>query len=357
MSLYCVRVLLPLLALLLSVPVGAQNLGHRMGGDVFKPENTLYCYEKALAELQHSPEFHYVELDIQETKDGEIVVFHDTKSLRRLVPKSPENMAVLKPLLGVKKFTEIGISDLTLAQVQGLTLAENAKIPTLQMVLDASVRWKLRKPMLIEIKSLHTDTCRAQMISLVASYRDRLKVDFLAFPAAFRSAFPDPFRWKHALKKHDFRVYTARKPKTDRFDLAGDMQASPRLQFRTVLSEADFEISKSDARSIQFPISVPAIDGSDVKLRVGIEHGYDDSGDRGVRFRVVSGAEAELLSEVSKARGWKWFELPLQSRSSLTLVVEDEDTSLSGSYPGNKGRVKVAVSFVRAEPESPKSAR
>ncbi|MEM7165572.1 MAG: glycerophosphodiester phosphodiesterase family protein [Planctomycetota bacterium] len=349
MTLIRVSALVPLLALLTFTPLTAKNLGHRMGGDVYQPENTLYCYQKALAELQDSPEFHYVELDVQETKDGAIVVFHDTKTLKRLVPKSSENMAVLEPLLRVKKFGAIRIGDLTLAQVQRLTLAKNARIPTLKMVLEASIRWKLTKPMLIEIKSLRSDACRSALLSLVVPYRSRLKVDFLAFPAAFRSSFPDPLRWKCALRKHDFRVYTALKPKTAEFDLAAGTPPPAGVRFRTVVAETDFVISQSAGRTVEFPISLPDTRGSGFKLRVGIEHGYDDTGDKGVRFRLRGEPEKDLLREFSKAKGWRWFELPLESLSDLTLVVEDEDTKLSGRHPGNRGRVKVTLSYVGEE--------
>ena len=262
----------------------AQNLGHRLGGDVFEPENTLHCYRRALRELQDDPKFHYAELDVQETRDGGLVVFHDTGSIKRLVPKSSRNRSVLRSLLKDTKFESIRIADLTVKQVQRLVLAKGARIPTLEEVLDASVRWKLEKPILIEIKSLRTDACRDRLLATVAPYRAKLAVDFLAFVDAFRASFPDPVRCKAALKKHGFKVYTAYKPKTDAHDLAkGVLPEHLELEFRTVLPETAFQIVDERARSRHYAISVPRMPGAEFRLRIGIEHGYDDSGDRGVR--------------------------------------------------------------------------
>ncbi|MCA9321233.1 MAG: hypothetical protein KDB53_10890 [Planctomycetes bacterium] len=341
--LYCA-----LLMVLAADQLAAQNLGHRMGGDVYPPENTLHCYEIALAKLQDDPDFHYVELDIQESGDGEIVVFHDTGSIHRMVPQSRHNLGVLRPNSKRTSFDEIRIRDLTLKQIQGLVLSEGAGIPTLKEVLDASVRWGLRKPMLIEIKSLRSDACRNQLLSLVAPYRKTLTIDFLAFPGAFRSSFPDQVRWKAALKRSGFKVYTARKPKTKEHDLASDVApADLELEFRTLIPETDFAIREQGTRSLRFPISVPELPGAKCRLRVGIEHGYDDTGDRSVRYRILDGTGQQLTAGSSRARGWQWFELPSYAPAGLTLLVEDEDTDLSGKHPGNAGRIKVSLTYPR----------
>ena len=75
----------------LAAPLAADNLGHRLGGDVFKPENTLHAYRQALEKLQDDGDFEYVELDVQETSDGAIAVFHDTTTIKRIVPKTPRS--------------------------------------------------------------------------------------------------------------------------------------------------------------------------------------------------------------------------------------------------------------------------
>lgn len=339
--------LLAALLLTLLLPMSAEgNLGHRLGGDVFKPENTLVCYRKALATLQDRADFHYVELDVQETRDGGIVVFHDTRSIKRLVPRSPDNLAVLRPVLKDRSFASIRIADLTTAQVLQLQLAKGARIPTLEAVLKASVAWTLRKPMLIEVKSIRTDACRRALIELVAPYRARLTVDFLAFPAAYRASFPDPLRWRVALKRHRFKVFTALKPKTAANDLARlDGAVEGGRRFRTVLAETPFQIKTADARTVRFPVALPSLKGSAFAVRVGIEHGYDDTGDRGVRFRLSNGAGEVLLNGFSRARGWQWFEVPVDPAAELTLAVEDRDTRLTGRHPGNGGRVKVNLRY------------
>lgn len=170
--------------------VTGKNLGHRMGGDIYQPENTLYCYKKLLAASHRSAHLQYVELDIQESRDGTPVVFHDSGSIARIVPATKRNRRIVGQLASQAKFNAVKISDLTVAQITNLQLANNARIPTLRDVLDASVRWRVQKPILIEIKSIRTDACRQNLIELVAAYRDRLAVNFLAFAKNFESSFP-----------------------------------------------------------------------------------------------------------------------------------------------------------------------
>jgi len=205
-----------------ALKVTQHNLGHRLGGDIFKPENTLYCFKLAMEKLVNERTFYYAELDVQETKDGKIVVFHD-HTIKRLVPETKVNLAILKKNLETTLFESLRIQDLTLDQITQLVLKNDARIPTLKAVLDASVEWKFKKKMLVEIKTFQTDPCRQDLIDLVAQYQNKLNVHFLAFENNFKKAFPDALRWKAAFKKWDFKIYTATKPKTDEFDLIRDV--------------------------------------------------------------------------------------------------------------------------------------
>ena len=68
------------------------NLGHRGGGDYFDflPENSLATLVASLHgvgdndPIQTRKEFIYLEFDVRETYDNEIVVFHDKLSCRLL---------------------------------------------------------------------------------------------------------------------------------------------------------------------------------------------------------------------------------------------------------------------------------
>ena len=322
----------------------AKNLGHRMGGDKYKPENTLYCYKKALAHLQDKNDFLYVELDIQETKDGQIVVFHDTNSIKRLVPQSRHNLKILKDILHKKKFDKIQISDLTLSQTNKLSLEKNTHIPMLEEVLKASVKWKLRKPMLIEIKSLKSDKCRNDLISLVLKFTQSLDINFMAFHANFYQSFPDSLRWKSMFKKNGFKVYTAKKPKIDEFDFTKDASESvANWNFTTLLPEEPFVINSEKTRTLPFSIKLPKKRNKNDVLRIGIYHGYDDSGDKGVNFRLLDEEENLLMADSAKSKNWQWFEVVIGKNIELILYIEDYDTKLTGRYPGNCGSVKATL--------------
>ena len=85
---------------------------HR-GGDEVKTENTLDAF-------QYSSElgFVFMETDVQATKDGHIVIFHD---------------ATLKRMAGIDKT----IKDLTLNEIQSIELINGGKIPLLSETLES----------------------------------------------------------------------------------------------------------------------------------------------------------------------------------------------------------------------------
>ena len=86
-------------------------LGHR-GASADAPENTLAAF--VLAREQGADG---IEFDVQLSKDGHIVVFHD--------------QTVERVTNGVGK-----VSDLTLAEIQSLTMADEQRIPTLDEVFE-----------------------------------------------------------------------------------------------------------------------------------------------------------------------------------------------------------------------------
>ena len=86
-------------------------IGHR-GASSVSPENTLKAFQKAI-ELKAD----YVEFDVQETRDGNLVVTHD-EDIKRITGKD-----------GL-------IKDMTLNELRKLNFGEGEKIPTLQELVE-----------------------------------------------------------------------------------------------------------------------------------------------------------------------------------------------------------------------------
>ena len=105
------------------------KIGHR-GARAYEPENTLSSFRKAV-ELGANA----VELDVRKTKDGKLVVIH--------------NSDVNKTTNG-----EGAVNELTLEQIQKLVTDKGEHIPTLDDVLD-SVGKKVK--VLVEIKEVGTE--------------------------------------------------------------------------------------------------------------------------------------------------------------------------------------------------------
>ncbi len=100
-------------------------IGHK-GASSITPENTLKAFQKAI-ELRAD----YVEFDIHVTKDGEIVIIHDSDTFNTT---------------GVKGM----IRDMTLEQIKNLDAGEGEKIPTLRELISIA---RKKMGLQIEIKS------------------------------------------------------------------------------------------------------------------------------------------------------------------------------------------------------------
>ena len=198
----------------------ARNMGHRTGADVVRhaPENSLAMLTRVLGRgpdglppLQDHRHFHYLEFDVRETADGELVVFHDS-ALRRMLPNKGRNAAVYTALLADRAFTKrTGYAAPGDFHVHGMRLDELRRfrfprapletVPTLEEYLSLAGSLGLRKPMAAEIKRLMTDGARDRLVSILGDFRRsqaRLHpglddpVAILAYPGAFRASFfPD----------------------------------------------------------------------------------------------------------------------------------------------------------------------
>ncbi|MBQ7926493.1 MAG: glycerophosphodiester phosphodiesterase [Lachnospiraceae bacterium] len=109
------------------------------------PENSLKSFEKAIAAG------YSVELDIQSTKDGVVVVFHDYN---------------LKRMCGVDAL----VADKTYEEIKDLTLLDTTEhIPTLQEALDVIDG---QVPLVVEYKGESTDTGLCDLADPILSAYD-----------------------------------------------------------------------------------------------------------------------------------------------------------------------------------------
>jgi glycerophosphoryl diester phosphodiesterase len=328
-----------LLLLLISlVALEAKNLGHRLGGDVYSHENTLTCYKKALKYLQYKKDFKYVEFDIQETKDNKIVVFHDHE-IKRIIPKNKHNRKVLKRVLKKKSFEKIQIKNLTLKEVRELSIAKNVSIPTLEEVLISSVKWRLKKPMHIEVKSLHSDKARYKLIELINKYSKNLDISIIAFRKYFYESFPFAPRWIKLFQENNIEASQIDK----HFFTKEKSFCSSYENFTTLLPESSFYINKKNGRTQEFVFVLPKGIKCQDTIKIGIYGGSDDSGDKGVTFNLSNENGKKLLSGFSNSTPWEWFTLNPKGNKKLILTIEDMDTKFTGKHPGNGGMVKVLL--------------
>lgn len=216
-----VKIMAVITVVCLSAQVGkAENCGHRAGADCGTglPENSiellqvvLQCKDKQGLVYQDRPDFRYVEIDIRETKDGELVLFHDDL-LNPTFPENVRNGHFLDKLTDSDEYLEgprlVSICDLELAQLKQLTLSSvsRVKLPTLADFLHAAKQFHLRRPLIVEMKHLHSEQAKEKMIKLLADFRDDYmcnapvvssadkpfdfpqSVNFMAFESAFSSS-------------------------------------------------------------------------------------------------------------------------------------------------------------------------
>lgn len=192
------------------------NNGHQLGGDLFAsvPGNTIEAFEIGILDHEASEDWKYSECDIRETVDNRLIVFHDWDLTN--VPNTEFNQKVLGEAVGNQP-----VNTLTLKQLQMVQLQGGHRIPTLEEVLQVAGRLKLKKPILLEIKLLHSDTARYRMIELAKQYRDEhdREIHFLAFIRNIKRSFNDPTKWLRRISDSGFRVYQVYRPKTAEYDL------------------------------------------------------------------------------------------------------------------------------------------
>jgi hypothetical protein len=237
-----------------------------------------------------------------------------------------------------KKFSTLCIEDLTAKEISKLKLEYNTHIPTLEEVLKASVKWKLKKPMRIEVKFLHSDKARYALVKSLSKYKEKLDISLIAFRKNFYESFPFSPRWIKLFQENDLNFYQIDKYE---FTESNNMNLSQKVRFLTLLPETNFFIKRAKKRVKVFSFFLPKLLHSKDSIKIGIYGGADNSGDRGVTFRVLNEKGELLYSGFSKALKWEWFNIHTLNGEELRLIIEDFDTTLKGKKAGNRGMVKV----------------
>jgi len=174
------------------------NLGHRLGeGNTTKTENTIERMKRNL-NYQVCEKFKYWEFDINETKDGSLVVYHD------------------------RNFKKYGdkrrLRDMTLAEIKH----EYPFVPSLKELLIAMKEETISKPIRIEIKRLVSSKGRDAILRLAEEFRRSVHSDvqFIAFRSHFKKSFPKDMRdyWAFEFRVREFKVLNVKNKKQDLFN-------------------------------------------------------------------------------------------------------------------------------------------
>ncbi len=161
-------------------PFYGRNIAHRglFSADQSVPENSLAAFSRA-CEAGYG-----IELDVQLTRDGQVVVFHDD---------------TLKRMCGVNK----RVNELTYDELSELSLkSTDQKIPLFSEVLETVAG---RGPLIVELKTCHQrgELC-AKTYALLKEYKGEYCIE---------SFDPLIVRWFKKNAKHIFRGFLSQPPK------------------------------------------------------------------------------------------------------------------------------------------------
>jgi len=187
------------------------NPGHRAGAEGYHEkvvENTVEALDQFCQRQRTSKAPCYIEVDIQETKDGALVLYHDVESgLNRGFPPRDVNRDVIREVEGRGvPWSRARIRDLTLEEVLSMKLGarSTATAPTLDVFLDRCLRLDHQLSIAVEVKDLHSDKGRYALIQNLAIYKKAMIDKYpqgkpsyeqfgwtclLAFPSIFAKCF------------------------------------------------------------------------------------------------------------------------------------------------------------------------
>jgi len=153
------------------------NLGHRGGHDCVKslPKNSLQSL-RAAVHFQES--WRYLEVNVRETGDNQLVVFH-TSALHDMLPADDHggNNAAAAQVLADgydKPYSDLKVAEVTLAELQTLRLngVPDWVVPTLDEFLDECRSLGVTAPVALEVKELRSSYARNSLLASVALFKE-----------------------------------------------------------------------------------------------------------------------------------------------------------------------------------------
>ncbi len=206
--------------------VAYANYGHRGGGGAFGyyknlAENSIEALATSLvgygeSALQDNSKFVYLEYDVRETFDHKLVLSHD-ETLVRVVDWEKTSHEDLDRLLrnrevvsryGKNSITkeDLQVSKLSLSELQLFILKDSREsFPTLENYLAAAEHYKLRRPMVVEIKNIASEQAHNDFINLLYDFEVRYlrrapikrertfdfkdNLTIMSFPSKFRKSY------------------------------------------------------------------------------------------------------------------------------------------------------------------------
>ncbi len=188
---------------------GANNSGHRGGCDPKEgglaefPQNSLICLMAVvhgvaleidgaeavkLGPIGTQPDFNYLEIDVQETRGHQLVVYHGHHG-RVFKRRRSDGATIRHEFLNARLFRRISqnivqrggnrhswrsatVADLTLGEIQSLYLEGDLvqRVPTLEAYLSEARSLRYDGRLIIDVKELRSETAKTRLLDLVASY-------------------------------------------------------------------------------------------------------------------------------------------------------------------------------------------
>jgi len=206
--------------LVLAACSSTRNEGHRLGADRFDgayTENTLESFKATLSDdFSKFKQFKYYELDIRETADAELVLYHDRYFSRRLLSESTDNKRVLA-LSGLSVWNRYRVRNQYFDTIRKLELKNGEQIPTLEEFLRVAEKYKVKERILVEMKEPLSRYGMEQLFYLLSLYRFELSLSVLMYPHVFRCIKKEHSDIIEALYNKQIYVFEVGKPKNRKY--------------------------------------------------------------------------------------------------------------------------------------------
>jgi hypothetical protein len=174
-----------------------KNIGHRGGSKELVGEENTITRVAANLKYQHLEAYKYLEFDIVETLDNELIVFHDRDFKR----------------FGDKRL----VSEVSMNEIRSLY----SFIPKMSELVEFLSKTPTSKPILVEIKRIKSDIARLNLVKMILSLRNLVNVEIncMAFRSHWKKSFPKATRESYRKEFNTFgiKVYNVKNKKQDLF--------------------------------------------------------------------------------------------------------------------------------------------